>query len=359
MRPGAKNALWTGALAGLALLSKFSAVLLLPVMVLTALFGGKGKQVNARDATLAVLTMFLTIWAGYFFEMKPLLKNTPAPEKKEAVYRSIGGEKLVEFAQSVPVPLSTFSSGLVSMAFTRAAGTNAYLMGEWSRDGWWYYYFIAFGIKNTLPFLILFLISLALLPRLGLSRLQTAFLLVPIAFFFTVTLRDKAQAGIRYFLPIYPFCFILAAGAVTYMRKQTRTLRVLAMSFLAWHALESARIYPHYLAYFNQLAGGPENGYRFLRDSNIDWGQDLKGVAEYARVQGYGKVALLTLSPSDPQDYGLASRPLTDAELREPQASVYAIGAHFLDAVHWTRERRPDKVIGHSFFIYDFTHPKN
>jgi len=38
----------------------------------------------------------------------------------------------------------------------------------------------------------------------------------------------------------------------------------------------TALVYPHYLAFFNQSIGGPHNGYKWLADSNIDWGQDLK-----------------------------------------------------------------------------------
>jgi hypothetical protein len=34
-------------------------------------------------------------------------------------------------------------------------------------------------------------------------------------------------------------------------------------------------IYPHQLAYFNELAGGPRNGHKYLLGSSLDWGQDL------------------------------------------------------------------------------------
>lgn len=41
------------------------------------------------------------------------------------------------------------------------------------------------------------------------------------------------------------------------------------------------RVYPHQLAYFNEAAGGPENGYKHLLHSNLDWGQDLLLVREW------------------------------------------------------------------------------
>lgn len=338
---------------GLALLSKFSAVLLFPIFFVAALASGEQKKVSWRPAAWFLGVCFLTVWAGYFFEVKPLLKNTPAPEKKIAEYQRLGGETLARFAQKVPVPLSTFSSALVSMVYTRAAGTNAYLMGKWSKEGWWHYYFTAFGIKNTIPFLILCLLSLLFLGKLGVSRTLGAVFLVPILFFFVLTLRDKAQAGIRYFLPIYPLFFVLAGGAAAFLWKRNKFLKFAVILLLSWHASEALRVFPHHLAYFNQFAGGPSNGYRYLRDSNVDWGQDLKGLGEYVRERGYPEVVILSLAPSDPAYYGIPARSFEKDEFRAPRKTVYAVGAHFMGTAPWTEGLAPDAEIGHSFFVYD------
>jgi len=40
---------------------------------------------------------------------------------------------------------------------------------------------------------------------------------------------------------------------------------------MGWNIVSAARIFPHYLAYFNELAGGPDTGYKWLVDSNLDW----------------------------------------------------------------------------------------
>jgi len=42
-----------------------------------------------------------------------------------------------------------------------------------------------------------------------------------------------------------------------------------------WSMTSTLLIHPHYLSYFNEAAGGAENGHYHLIDSNIDWGQDL------------------------------------------------------------------------------------
>jgi hypothetical protein len=352
-----KNLVLTGVMAGLAFLSKFSAILIFPTLLLIAFFNGSLKKISPGRTGAFLGVCFLTVWAGYFFEMKPLLKHTPDPPKKTAVYRSIGGERLVRFADETPVPLSTFISAFGSMMMTRAKGTNAFLMGEWSHSqkSWWYYYIVAFAIKDTIPFIILVFLSLCCLSRIPTDRLTKIFFVVPIAVFFLATMRDKAQAGIRYFLPIYPLFFVFCGGWVAWAWKQKKVLRLAVLTLLSWHALSAARIYPDYLAYFNELIGGPDQGYRYLRDSNIDWGQDLKGVAEWAKKENYPELALATISPVDIQKaYGVSWRLLTEEEYRKPGPHVYALGVHIIDGIDWAHRYQPVKIIGHSMWVYDF-----
>ena len=351
-KPSFKNTARTGLFTGLALLSKFSAVLLFPVFLGMAFF--KWAALRASKAAGFLAVTLLTVWAGYFFEMKPLLVNTPNPDKKAAVYEKWGGEPLLHFAEKVPVPLATFSSALAAMVHTRAQGTNAYLMGEWSRGGWWYYYFVAFLIKNTIPFLLLIYAGVILAPRLGLSRESAAAVFVAPALFFALTLSDKAQAGIRYFLPIYPLLILLAAGAGAYLWKKNRFLKWLVVILLGWHAAEAVRVSPYTLSYFNEFIGGPKNGYRYLRDSNLDWGQGLKELGQWAQKNGNPEIALLYPWPANPSHYKIAWRPLHSGEWREPEQAVYAISAQTLEDVEWTAQKPPDQTIGHAIWIYDF-----
>ncbi len=349
-KPSLKGIALTGVALGMTFLSKFSAIVLLPILFLAALLGGKWKEISFPKTMLCLLFCFLTVWAGYFFEVKPLLKDTPDPLKKEAMYRKVGGEELLFIAEKVPLPLSTFASAFVSMMYTRAAGTDAYLMGEWSRNGWWYYYFVAFCIKNTIPLLLLSIISFILIPKLKLDRLTLFFFAVPVALFFTATLRDKAQAGIRYFLPIYPLLFVLCGGTADWLMKRSKLLKAAVIALLAWHVSASLLVFPDYLAYFNELIGGPRNGYKYLRDSNIDWGQDLKGLEQLAEKEGYTEIVLISLGSPNPK---LPVRRISPEESVHPRKTVYAIGAHQMGSLLWTKDRLPTQVLGHSLFVYD------
>jgi hypothetical protein len=44
---------------------------------------------------------------------------------------------------------------------------------------------------------------------------------------------------------------------------------------VCWYVFGVISVHPHYTAYFNELAGGPSNGWRYLSDSNVDIGQDI------------------------------------------------------------------------------------
>ncbi|GIW97442.1 MAG: hypothetical protein KatS3mg111_0775 [Pirellulaceae bacterium] len=57
----------------------------------------------------------------------------------------------------------------------------------------------------------------------------------------------------------------------------------LAIVLVTLSAASSLRVHPYYTSYFNTLSGGPENGWRLLNHSNIDWGQDMLEVDEWIK----------------------------------------------------------------------------
>lgn len=62
--------------------------------------------------------------------------------------------------------------------------------------------------------------------------------------------------------------------------------RVLVVTALLATTASTLRVYPHQLAYFNELAGGPKNGHKHLLHSSLDWGQDLLLAGEWMRERG-------------------------------------------------------------------------
>ncbi len=74
---------------------------------------------------------------------------------------------------------------------------------------------------------------------------------------------------------------------------------------LAFWVFEFARVYPHNLAFFNQFVGGPQDGYEYLLDSNLDWGQDLKPLKKWMDQQGIQQINLAYFGTADPAYYGM------------------------------------------------------
>ena len=128
---------------------------------------------------------------------------------------------------------------------------------------------------------------------------------------------------------------------------------MLVIGLMGWHILSAVGAHPHYLAYFNEASGGPKNGYKWRRDSNLDWGQDLKGLAAFVKEKGYADIALSYPWPADPGYYALPYHKPNEREYQHPQKKVYAISAHMIDAYRWHSDYSPTAVVGHTIFIYD------
>lgn len=151
--------------------------------------------------------------------------------------------------------------------------------------------------------LLLIASGFALLRRYGAGRAAEALLLPP-AFYLLYAMNMNINIGNRHILPVYPFLIVFAskigrafdeafaarageaakkAGAAGWRAKlmKPRTLAYACAALLIWAAAETAFIHPHYLSDFNEIAGGPSHGQEWLVDSNLDWGQDLKGLGKY------------------------------------------------------------------------------
>jgi hypothetical protein len=202
-------------------------------------------------------------------------------------------ERIVRIAQFSPA-LGHYVGGLASVARQNAVGGGiTYLNGRISTDGFPEYFFVAFGVKSTLAFLAvcLALLYAALRRTPGLSE-EVRLYLVPVAALFLASIGTSYNIGIRHLLPVYPFLALLAAALFARSwnrRRESPRARAASAVWLALPvlcAVETARIHPHELSYFNPLVGGPERGRFILSDSNVDWGLDLRRLAAELKRRG-------------------------------------------------------------------------
>jgi len=318
-----------------------------------------------------ILISVVVINAGYLFSgsFKPLSEYHFASDLFRAVFSL--------FWNGLPVPLPCdYLTGLDTQMAISAGGNPfyaSYLMGEHSLKGWWYYYIVAFLVKNPLSLLLTLLLALFVWGRRRKSRPGTPASLciwIPAIFYLAYfSFFTHISLGIRHLLPVFPLLF-LACGplfheSILEIRYVKTTLAILAASCL----FSAVYVFPDYLSYFNIAAGGSQNGYRWLNDSNLDWGQNLPGLKSYMERNRLDKIKMGYFGRVDPGIYGI------DYALAEkdPQEGIYAISINFLvgrpyyllkedrsgliyaDLNYYAKYRmlKPTAVIGNTIYIFD------
>ena len=359
--PSWLRVLGSGLAFGLALSAKLSSLIFGPIFALAVLADAlaNGQRRLGRAArnlawlALIVLLGLLTVWATYGFQMGRLEENGPL------------------------VPASPYLEGIHAILDFSSTGRPAYLLGQYSSQGWWYYFPVAFAVKTPLATIVALLAATWLALRK--PQRDDVLLLVPPLAYFLISMTSNLNIGYRHLLPVLPFLAVhigrlaLSPCPPVPWSPRLRVRRLIPLALFTWLALATLLIYPHFLAYFNILGGGPENGWHILVDSNIDWGQDLKGLRAWMAREGVDRVRLSWFGSAYPEAYDIAydmlpglpngfplwENPPFDRD--EPAPGIYAISVTSLvgaifpdhDLYAWFREREPDAKIGYSIFIFE------
>jgi hypothetical protein len=228
---------------------------------------------------------------------------------------------------------------------------QAFLNGAYSATGWWYFFPYALLVKTTLATWLLVLLALlatrsgfsASTPRAPRESLwyRAAPLWVLLVIYSAFAMAGHLNLGVRHALVLYPPLFILAGACAKFFARPAWMPRLLVVLGLALHAGESLAVRPHYLAYFNALAGGPRNGFRHLVDSSLDWGQDLPGLQRWlADHPGPGEAHVAYFGTASLDYYGIKARRLPGFLDQRPrldpapwQGGPFAISATLLQGL--------------------------
>jgi len=379
-RPSWPAAILAGMGLGLLQNTKFTALLFVPlfgVVIFLALW--TRRRTLHRRLLLQTLLVYpavalLTLWATSGFQIGPL--RAPLP-----VVGLLGG---------APVPLADYFAQLLAIGNRMQVGAPSFLLGRYSDTGWWYYFPVAFALKTPLPTLLLFGLAIfrlaSMIPRrrdrFQIAGFDLAALLIPAGGYFAIALTTDINLGYRHLLAVLPFLMVLI-GAVVAQTARKRASQapglagrnrtaVVVTAGVAWLALATVWVYPHFISFFNVLAGGPDNGWRALVDSNIDWGQDLGRLKTWMADRGVARVWLSYFGEGRPEYYGIAYDGLDSFPPRlmnpvarpfyphDPAPGWYAISATTLQGVHFAdhdqfrffRERPADDKVGYSIFLY-------
>ena len=389
-RPELWRASLVGAAAGLAAVTKFSMVVLAPVLcvVFAALlvFAKRWELRRGRVAAQALAVALAAVFAvnaAYFFQQREpqpynlSLARLGLPAALDE--RLAGPLSFGHLALQKIFPVD-FVAGVDWQLAHNRDGHPAGLLGEHRRYGWWYYFPVAFSLKTTLPFLLVSVAGVvwALWMLFGrrVERGKFLFLVVPPAVFTLLLLTAKINIGVRYFLPAFPFLFIAAGAMLDRLLRNFSRRRAAAAAFVVvlfgWAGLEAARAYPDHMSYTNQLASGRPHWY-YLSDSNVEWGDDIRALALYLRERGERRVGAALLNWQVLELYGVEQAAVFVPPGVAPEETRYvALGASVLNGstvpdrigdVWLTQEQRvnyfdhyrrrtPEKVFGNSIYLY-------
>ncbi|MEO5959077.1 MAG: hypothetical protein ABIR80_08165, partial [Opitutaceae bacterium] len=359
--------------------AKFSAILLLPMCALAAAVWLAGRVSTegwlrpllrlVRSAALHAIVAWALIWTFFDFRFGPF-----APALADGANYNHGWAWMTEgLGWPRPVLLGLQKWHVLPDAFLYgftfvlqfAKQRGAFLNGEYSIHGWTVFFPYAFLVKTTLPFLALVVVgAIAAGRKLGAAGGRLAWTRVrpftPLIALFVVywatSLASHLNIGHRHILPTYPVLFIVAGAFGAWLEWRRPLAAGFVAAMVVWHAAESWRIRPHYLAYFNPIAGGPAGGWRHLVDSSIDWGQDLPGLRAWLETHApREKVFLSYFGTGDPVYEGIRATLMpTLPEAGPPRpwyalsAGVYAISATMLQQVyspvsgHWSLAREKE-----------------
>lgn len=410
---------------GLALLTKFSLFILIPYFAMLACIWcaalrGKKTEYTLKNivggTVLIGIAGFAVVWLVYLIHTW----NMPVErEIRDAEYlvRSFPNRAVAQ----VPALLAEFPLtrhiawwvlGLWMVIERSSAGNTTYFLGEVSNLGWPHYFPFMYLVKMPVAFHVLTLGAGLFAARAVISQWRrtvaktkkvisgtiqwfrvlaaTHFpelaLFLFIALYWALTLRSPLNIGVRHLAPTIPPLILLISvaasswvqgskkdgviarlsawvlGGKTYPVRET-ILTVLVASGVLGVLAQS----PHYLSYFNALGGGTDNGWRIAVDSNYDWGQDMKRLAQFVKENDIAQIRVDYFGASESRYY-LNSHVTPYNPLQEgPVQGWLAVSVSFLqrgrgEAVpgfaeptgyyRWLDAYSPIARAGKSIFIY-------
>jgi Dolichyl-phosphate-mannose-protein mannosyltransferase len=285
-------------------LSKFTSVVFLPIIFFILVYK-KDKKTSVSKVFLEFLTVCLFCWiavmAAYGFQ--GLFIPLGEMDLDSSFFSDIQ-----KYFGWVPVPLP--ESLVRALDIQSEVGRNpwqGYLFGKTYYGTFPLYYIVCMIFKWPLPLLLLFLFCFKKTekPLALFTVLPATIFVIFISIFFS------KQFGARFLLPVLALMIVFIASKICSI-KFSKIKGALVCVLLVWYAAGTLLAYPNYISYFNELGGGPRvphSGHKILDDSNIDWGQDLPGLAKWQKEKGVKNLHTNLFGMVDPSIYGVVSTP--------------------------------------------------
>ncbi len=224
LAPSAWRTLLAGGALGLAQLTKFTALALVPVFaLLLSIDAVRGR--TARPLLRGVgmgLVALTTMFAGYAGELRTMSSIADHPRfvrpNTETVFADPTVARVASAFGDRPIPMASYLRGLDRVKSGEGAAMfPGYFMGERrTGEGWPSFYLVGLAVKTPVGILLLLAMASLLLPWLGgRPKVVDAAALLAAITFVTFSLASK-QVGMRYVLPALPLVALLVGRLVTF-----------------------------------------------------------------------------------------------------------------------------------------------
>jgi hypothetical protein len=393
--PSAWRLIVVGLATGLALAAKHTGILLFPMLLLLAVAEVvRGKRTSdiqgglqpsaakrARQLAIALIVvsaMAVTIlWGAYGFRYQARAEGRQMNPTLNEFVQGLSRPHEVRLLQTVARFHLLPESYIYGLADVRIMSDfyTSFLLGKVYPHGVWFYFPVAFAIKSSLSFLLFLLITIwAIASRRLTAWREIIFLTIPPIFHLAVAMSAGMNIGVRHILPMYLFLSVLIGGAFWRLIQRNRSWAYVVVALLIFQAFSTSRAFPAYIAYANELWGGPAHVHELLSDSNSDWGQQLNDVRRYLDHHNIKDCWFIYFAEGvvDARYYGIPCRQLPTMDslwMEEPldappaidgtvlvsagDLSGFEFGAGPLNPYEQFKSLPPTAVIDYGVFVYN------
>ena len=361
--PRPRTTLVVGLAFGAALLTKYTAIILIPIFgALAAVAWWRQRrspgETSARNLLGSLFLIVAVAWGMVLLMYFP--HWSPPPPISNADAQVLRIPTWFTRLRWLWIPRDYFK-GLTIMLLHVSNGSRGYLLGQWSDKGWSYFYPVAMLIKTPVSLLLLLTLAIVVaLRRIRRASLAEAAPLIAAAVYLACAMTNKADIGVRHVLPIYPLLAVVAG--IEFARAKPRD-QLVGWVLCAWLVVTAFLAHTDYIAYFNELVGGPANGGAYLIGPDFDWGQDGKQLKTWVKNNHISNPYLEFSGPHLTIEYlRIPHRQVQAAQVRELHDGLFVISASSLMSTNydWLRaSSAPVRRIGYTFFVYSLAAASN